>query len=154
MVFVGNLQAETDIVQQCRIALFLHVFWLLPTFPDPYAANFDTLQTLHLQMGRENFEILHVQIQWNGAPAKPLIQLAILSQSKRGLGYLANVGEGRRAGGFVLLDLSTRADLFGVKIAPDYDRLGNESLNVQGSAPAFGFTDISLAFNQALRLAA
>ncbi|MFL6313346.1 MAG: hypothetical protein ACJ71W_14690 [Terriglobales bacterium] len=150
VVFVGNLQAETDIVQQCRIGLFLHVYWLLPTLPDPYAANFDTLQTLHSQMGGKSFEILHIQIQWNGAPTKPQIQLAILSQSEKGLGYLVNVGEGRRADGFVLLDLSTRADLFGVKIAPDYDRLGNQSLNVQGSAPVFGFTDISLAFNQAL----
>ncbi len=101
VVFVGNLQAETDIVQQCRVALFFRAYWLLPTLPDPYAASFDTMQIVRSQEGANTSEILFVQIQWNGAPTQPVIQLAlaISSQANNGLGFLGNVDTVRGAGG-------------------------------------------------------
>jgi hypothetical protein len=152
LVFIGNLQAETNVVQQCRVALFFRAYWLLPTLPDPYAASFDTVQTVRSQESANNSEILLTQIQWNGAPTQPAIHLAlaILTQANSGLGFLANVGAAREVGGYVLLDLSSRADLFGVKIALDNDQRGNQTLNAQGNAPVFGFAGLSLAFNQAL----
>jgi hypothetical protein len=153
LVFVGNLQTAANVVQQCRVALFFRAFWLLPTLPDPYAASFDTVQIVHSQEGANTTETLLVLIQWNGAPAKPVIQLAlaISSQANNGLGLLGNVDAVQGGAGYVLLDLSSRADLFGVKIALDRDQAGNQPPpGEQSSAPAFGFTGLSLAFNQGL----
>jgi hypothetical protein len=152
LVFIGNLQPETNVVQQCRVALFFRSYWLLPTLPDPYAASFDTVQIVRSQERTNTYEILLIQIQWNGASTQPNIQLALamLSQANAGLGFLANVGAVREGGGYVLLDLSSRADLFGVKIGLDNVQRGNQTLNAQGNAPVFGFTGLSLAFNQAL----
>jgi hypothetical protein len=151
LVFVGSLQAQTNIVQQCRLALFFRAFWLLPTLPDPYAASFDTVETVRSQEGGNTFEILLVQLQWNGAPAQPSIHLALAIQSEAGagLGFLANVGAARRFG-FVLLDLSSRADLFGLQLGADVGQGGDSLQNAQASAPVFGFSGISLAFNQGL----
>lgn len=153
LAFIGNLLAETGIVQQCRVALFFRAYWLLPTLPDPYAASFDTGQTVRSQEGANNSEILLIQIQWNGASTQPVIHLAlaVLSQPNGGAGLLANIGATRESGGYVLLDLSSRADLFGVKIAPDFDQTGNQALsNAPADAPVYGFTGLSLAFNQGL----
>lgn len=152
LVFIGNLQAKTDIVQQCRLALFFRAFWLLPSLPDPYAASFDTVETVRSQEGGQSVEILLIEIRWNGAPAQPSIQLAmaVLSQTGTGLGFLTNVALARRSE-LVLLDLSSRADLFGVKVGGDFDSTGDQGLaNAQGNAPVFGFSDLSLAFNQGL----
>jgi hypothetical protein len=151
LVFSGDVQPGNNQLERCRIGLFFRAFWLLPTLPDPYAANFDTIETIRSQAGSQNSEILLVQLQWDGAPAQPQIQLAlaILSQSNNSLGYFTSVGAVREHGGFVLLDLSSRADLFGVKIAPDFDRQDrpNQPPPTQ-SAPVLGFSDLSLSLNQ------
>jgi len=154
LVFIGRLQAGTDIVQQCRLALFFRAYWLLPSLPDPYASSFDTLQMIRSQESSNSFEILLIEIEWSGAPAQPsiLLALAILSQSNTGLAYLANPAATREGGGgFVLLDLSSRADLFGVKFALDSNPPGEKSpLKAGANAPVYGFSDLSLAFNQGL----
>ena len=153
LVFIGTLQAQTAIVQQCRLALFFRAFWLLPSLPDPYAANFDTVETIRSQESGQSTEILLIEIQWAGASNQPSIQLALASSSQTGAGggFLEEIALGRRAGGLVLLDLSSRADLFGVKLAADYDSGSDQGpANAQGNAPAFGFTGLSLAFNQGL----
>lgn len=152
LVFSGEFQPGNNQLERCRTGLFFRAFWLLPTLPDPYAANFDTIETIRSQAGSQNSEILLVQVQWDGAPTQPQIQLALainLSQSNNGLGYFTNVGAVREHGGFVLLDLSSRADLFGVKIAPDFDRQDrpNQPPPTQ-TAPVLGFSDLSLSLNQ------
>ena len=151
LVFIGTLQPQTTIVQQCRLALFFRAFWLLPSLPDPYAASFDTVETIRSQESGQNTEILLIEIQWSGAPSQPSIQLAlaVLSQTGAGAGFLGGIALSRRAGGLVLLDLSSHADLFGVKLGADYDAGGDQGhANTLGNAPVFGFTDLSLAFNQ------
>ncbi len=154
LVFIGTLQAQTATVQQCRLGLLFHAFWLLPSLPDPYAASFDTVETVRSQASVQSPEMLLIEIQWEGSPSAPSIQLALAtsSQTGAGVGFLDEVARGRQAGGLVLLDLSSRADLFGVKLGVDYDAGGDQSLlaNTQGDAPAYGFTDLSLAFNQGL----
>jgi hypothetical protein len=151
LVFVGNLQAESAVVEKCRVAIFFRAHWLLPTLPDPYAASFDTVATVRSQQGANNFETLLIQIQWNGGSDQPQIRLdlAKLSQTDNGLGLLANAAATREIGGFALLDLSSRADLFGVRIAPDRDQLDDQSQReAQANPTVIGFTDLSLAFNQ------
>jgi hypothetical protein len=151
LVFVGSLQPLTNIVLQCRLTLFFRAFWLLPTLPDPYAASFDTVQTVHSQEGGNTFEILVIQLEWSGIPAQPSIHLAlaILSQTNTGLGFLANTDDARRFG-FVLLDLSSRADLFGLQFGADFGQRDERLQNTQTSAPVFGFSGLSIAFNQSL----
>jgi hypothetical protein len=151
LILTGKLQAETDTLQQCRVSLFFNAYWLLPTLPDPYAASFDTVQTVRSQESANSSEILLIQIQWSGVTNQPVIHLALAipSQTNSGLGFLANVGSVRQVGEYVLLDLSSRADLFGVKIARDFDQSDSQSLlNVQNNVPIYGFMDLSLAFNQ------
>lgn len=153
LAFIGKLQATSDIVEQSRLALFFRAFWLLPSLPDPYAASFDAVATVRSQASQNNFEILLIDILWKGAPNQPTIQIALAAFSQVGaeLGVFANVASARAGGGLVLLDLSSRADLFGVKIAPDFDPAGNQRLvNAPGNAPILGFSDLSLAFNQGL----
>ena len=151
LVFIGKLQTGGNDVEQCRVAIFFRAYWLLPTLPDPYAANFDTVETIRTQAGSQNSEILLVQLQWNGSSTQPQIQLALtIPFQNNGLGHFTNVGVVRENGGFVLLDLSSRADLFGVKIAPDFDRQEQPNQQDSRTAPIFGFSDLSLSFNQGL----
>jgi hypothetical protein len=153
LIFIGTLQAQTAIVRQCRLGLLFRAFWLLPSLPDPYAASFDTVETIRSQESGQSTEILLIEIRWEGSSNAPSIQLALAtsSQTGAGVGFLEEIALGRRAGGLVLLDLSSRADLFGVKLGADYDAGGDQGqANTQGDAPAYGFTDLSLAFNQGL----
>ena len=153
LVFIGKLQATPETVVQCRVGLFFHTYWLLPTLPDPYAANFDSVEMIRSQQGSNSFEVLLVQIQWNGAATQPQIQLAVTvgSQTNSGLANLANAGAIREGGGLVLLDLSSRADLFGVKIGLDLGQRENQvPAGAAANAPVFGFSGLSLAFNQGL----
>lgn len=153
LVFVGVLQPQTAIVQQCQLAIFFRAYWLLPSLPDPYAASFDTIETIRSQESGQSTEILLIDIEWNGATSQPTIQLAleVLSQSGGGAGFLDEIASSRRTGGLVLLDLSSRADLFGVKVGGDLVAGGDQGpVNKQGYAPIFGFEDLSLAFNQGL----
>lgn len=153
LVFVGVLQPQTAIVQQCQLTVFFRAYWLLPSLPDPYAASFDTIETIRSQESGQSTEILLIDIEWSGATSQPTIQLAleVRSQTGTGAGFLGELALSRRTGGLVLLDLSSRADLFGVKVGGDYVAGGDQGpVNKQGYAPIFGFEDLSLAFNQGL----
>ncbi|HEY2468820.1 MAG TPA: hypothetical protein VGI45_13405 [Terracidiphilus sp.] len=152
LVLIGTLQSQTATLQQCRLALYFRAFWLLPSLPDPYAASFDTVETVRSQASGQNTETLVIQIQWSGAPSQPMMNLALSpsSQSGAGFGFLDEIVLRRRFGGLVLLDLSSRADLFGVQVGADYDAGDREQENNQENAPAYGFTELSLAFNQSL----
>jgi hypothetical protein len=153
LVLIGTLRAQTAIVEQCRLGLFFRAFWLLPSLPDPYAASFDTVETIRSQESGQTAEILLIEIHWNGLPNQPSIQLALetSSQADTGSGFFAGISSDRLRSGLALLDLSSHADLFGVKLSVDYDRAGEQGvINAPGNAPVIGFSDLFLAFNQGL----
>ena len=99
------------------IALLMDTRWLLPTLPDPYAANFDTAVLLREQ-GDGAVGTLAAIVAWNGAAA-PALGFAIGASaateilappvSPPSLGVVDTTG-------LALLDLSTRIDLFGVAV--------------------------------------
>ena len=137
---------------QCRLALFFRAFWLLPSLPDPYAANFDTVETIRSQESGKSFEILLIEISGVGLESAEHPTCAgDLRNPEQGLDSSKRSHRAAKRGGLVLLDLSSRADLFGVKLA-----LTTIQLAIRAPAKrremhlSFGFTGLSLAFNQGL----
>jgi hypothetical protein len=100
--------------KSCKVSLILATTYLVPILPDPYAANFD-LATLVGGDKASATGLLGLGLSWSGGAAVEFgfslgasASTAILAQPA---GLFAPPGPG-----LTLLDLSTRADLFGVTI--------------------------------------
>jgi hypothetical protein len=166
MVLVGTLQ--DDNVLKCIVGLYFNLRWLLPTLPDPYAANFD-LTFIPQEADQRTLATLLGVITWAGGNTKPALAFQLLpppqgtsvagtpfpsSVALRGnITTAASVAPGANP---ALLDLSTHVDLFGVALAPEMGRLaGLDDLNrpvPDSSAPApnLALTGMWLSLNSSL----
>jgi hypothetical protein len=128
--------------------------WLLPTLPDPYAANFD-VSGIPDQPPPTAGTVL-ATTGWSGGD--PVLSFSLLpapqAQDEAALRFLiTSVDQRERAAsleqvGLALLDLSTHVDLFGVAIASVTGRQveGNQATN----APPLAIADLSLQLNSGL----
>ncbi len=126
---------------RATVVLLHDSLWLLPTLPDPYAANFDLPELVRQEMSQAA-GVLGVGIAWSGsagltfgfqlspAAAQPATQQMASLQRNRGL---------------ALLDLSTRVDLFGVAFAGAAARGGPVAGAAGTAASGIGFVGLSLA---------
>ena len=166
-VVYGEVQGSDFL--NAAVGLLLNARWLLPTAPDPYAANFD-LEVVRRESAN-GIGNLALVLLWNGVtvsfnfflvpdPATPNPAGAFLakpSPSRTAEPFSQAALLGRNAlsnreltssfSYWALLDLSTRVDQFGVAIAPSYSR---QDLASGSSAPAIGFDGVSLAANSTL----
>ncbi len=147
--------------------------WLLPTLPDPYAASFGL--ELIKQESEAGIGILDVVLTWAGMDQVEFNFFLLPGSNQPALTTGANltaiVGAAnlrtdtvfsarelttsevtpiQTAGGYVLLDLSTRVDQFGVAfLTRYYRRLGDRASTSGTPAPVLGFEGLSLAVNGA-----
>ncbi len=113
-LFFAAGPVEGTAFTSCKVTLILATTYLVPTLPDPYAANFE-LTTLVSGDQAAATGLLGLGLSWSGGAAVTFgfsigasTSTAILAQPA---GVFAPPGPG-----LTLLDLSTRADLFGVTI--------------------------------------
>ena len=101
-----------DRILNGRLWLRFALRWLLPTLPDPYAANFETQARTDVDTGW-----VTARVNWTGSLTTLGFQVdtpAELSQEPRF--DEARIEGGRALRGLVLLDVSSRADQLGVQI--------------------------------------
>lgn len=110
------------------VGLLFDLLWLLPTLPDPYAANFD-ISDVTPPEGTANAGLLVAEAAWSGS-------------SDLALGFQIGEGSGVTAldDGVTLLDLSTRVGLFGVQVPVDSPSKG---VGVIGMALALPDTSVA-----------
>ncbi len=113
-LFFATGPVQGTAFKSCKVTLILATTYLVPTLPDPYAANFE-LTTLVSGDKAAATGLLGLGLSWSGGTAVTFgfsigasTSTAILAQPA---GRFAPPGPG-----LTLLDLSTRADLFGVTI--------------------------------------
>ena len=164
LVISGKLQGEA--MQNAAIGLFYNLRWLLPTLPDPYAANFD-LSAIPAQLP-PTIGTLLATIGWAGATNEPTLGFLWLPPPQGGTvaatpfpSSIQIRGDtpfalASRSAAPALLDLSTRVDLFGVALAP---AMGQLALSTEDryrrqstveTAPAVALTGMSLSLNSGL----
>ncbi|MGA8481803.1 MAG: hypothetical protein WB696_27880 [Chthoniobacterales bacterium] len=166
LVLSGTLQDLN--VLKCVVGLYFDLRWLLPTLPDPYAANFD-LTLIPREADQSTLATLLAIITWAGSNTRPVLGFQLLpppqgtsvvgtpfpaSITLRGdVSAAASVTQGANP---ALLDLSTHVDLFGVALAPEVGRLvGRGDLNQpfpvsSGPAPSLALTGMWLSLNSSL----
>jgi hypothetical protein len=175
LTVAGPLAAEQFL--GCTAGLVFPLQWILPTLPDPYAANFTTSQVTGGSDGMT--AALAAVTSWNGT-STPVLSCALLAASpdQATLSLAAAPSKAADAApsatadaaiaeprllSLALLDLSTKVDLLGVAIAPligEYATAGpgtDIGASLQGAlapaaaaeAPAFALEGMSLAFNGA-----
>jgi hypothetical protein len=176
LIVGGTLQGTA--LSNAALAMYFDLRWLLPTLPDPYAANFD-LSVVTQEAATASVGTLLAAIVWAGQNAKPVLGFELLpavqaaaaanvqSQAAPAAAPAAAVGDrGTRPQivGPALLDLSTRVDLFGVALAPEIAALvddpatltnvpaqgGTDPGNPSSAAPFIGFDGMTLALNGAV----
>ena len=147
----GKLQGKA--LHDCIAGFYFNLRWLLPTLPDPYAANFDATNVLR-EAATASVGTLVAVTGWTGAAERPKLDFMLLPASTRNNSSAGNAVEstttagataiagtpftlapaaegdravaartGRSVVGLALLDLSTRVDLFGVAFAPSFRQL-------------------------------
>jgi hypothetical protein len=142
-ILTGTLQDGTSPdtqVLRCVAAFYLDLRWLLPTLPDPYAANFD-LSLVRAETDSPSAGTILAAITWHGGSANPRLDFILLppAAAPGGSGVTpfpaggapyqfsdTRVPPPRAAMGATLLDLSTRIDLFGVSVAPEIGALTHQ----------------------------
>jgi hypothetical protein len=166
LIFYGTLQGLN--AARCDIGLYFVSRWLLPTLPDPYAANFD-LSIIPPESDGGLQAILFAAIAWTGAGAKPELAFALLPSTTAtgvaGTPFGANLtinadpfAAARPSSNPApaLLDLSTRVDLFGVAVFPTLAAIvqfrdrGVNPTNSSPPAPPLTLQGMSLALNGAV----
>ncbi len=107
LFFVSGPLATVAATQlaSANVTVQLEVRWLLPTLPDPYAASFDAPPLLD----RGQIGLLSAALAWAGDPSTAVGFTVTITQVN------GNAPSILPAGTLTLLDLSTRADLFGVQ---------------------------------------
>jgi hypothetical protein len=150
------------------VGLYFDLRWLLPTLPDPYAANFD-LTFIPQEADRTTLATLLGLVTWAGGNAQPVLAFELLPpphgtsvantpfpSSVNIRGTISTAASIAPAANPALLDLSTHVDLFGVTLFPEMGRLaGLGDLNrvvPDGSvpAPSLALTGMWLSLNSAL----
>ncbi len=137
---------EADQFLSCTAGLVFPLQWILPTLPDPYAANFTTSQVTG---GSGGEAALAATTSWDGTNA-PVLSCTLLAGSSGQQPVLslpaaasATTADSATAAdaapaavqtsrllSLALLDLSTKVDLFGVAVAPligEYATAGPDS---------------------------
>jgi hypothetical protein len=126
---------------RANVGLLFDRMWLLPTLPDPYAANFDLPRFLDQERSRQG-GLLTVGLGWRGTTDVTFGFLLGTSGAGAATGTPVHTEELTAQGYSVaLLDLSTRVDLLGVALARD--ALGTVDVE---PADARGFVGLNLAF--------
>jgi len=166
LVLAGTVEGLN--LQNCAVGLYFDLRWLLPTLPDPYAANFD-LTFIPQQGDQPGLATLLAIVTWSGGNTKPVLAFQLLplpqGTSVAGTPFPSSVavpGDIIAAAAVnpganpALLDLSTRVDLFGVALSPAVGRLAGQTDLKQvvpdsaSPAPGLALTGMSLALNGAL----
>ena len=133
LFYVSGAVASPEARQllDAAVVVQLEVLWLLPTLPDPYAASFDPAAVLN----RGRIGLLSAGLGWEGDPSTT-VAFGV------SIGPLPNTDTVPilPSGLLTLLDLSTRVDLFGVRVVASRDDVAG----VQASS-APGFVGLSLA---------
>jgi hypothetical protein len=128
----GQIAAGAKQFDVATVTVLMDARWLVPTLPDPYAADFVSGPLID----REAIGLLGVVLTWAGGAASDV-----------GLGIAVTPAPGASGatilpqGIYTLLDLSTRADLFGVRLD------GADGVRAGGSGA--GFVDLNLAIADA-----
>lgn len=151
MVIVGLFDGQT--VTQGALALTFHLQFILPTLPDPYAANYSALQGTRREAAA--IATLMARVDWApasattlrfsfpstaGTPALltrsqpaalPVSALAstTLARENADLRALDATTGGSVGLGLILLDVSTNADWFGVSVGTASARTSNVSVS-------------------------
>ena len=166
LILFGTLQGLN--ILKCAIGLYFKLRWLLPTLPDPYAANFDLSLIPPESDGGMQATLLAV-VGWDGGNTDPVLAFELLPPLNNAgtsgtpfpstLAIEGNVLAAARTGSTAnpaLLDLSTRVDLFGVALFPSLAQLVSSpdriqtQVNTTKPAPPLALTGMSLALNGAL----
>ena len=139
LVFGGALAG--DQLQSGAATLFEPYRAIVPTLPDPYAANFDFERRQDVDAGWAA-----ATVTWAAPPAATLAfaaqggQGTILSaQGAAASPTLFATRDSAPQPGFVLLDVSSNADQFGVAIPRE-----SQSVSVRGLAVVAGARDVSV----------
>jgi hypothetical protein len=153
----------------CKAGLVFPLQWILPTLPDPYAANFTMPQVTGgsqvsavTSWDGTNPPVLSCSLVPVSGAQQPALSLPAADGAAAAGAAPSAIAQSRLLS-LALLDLSTKVDLFGVAIAPligEYATRGPRmdiSAILQGSvgpaataqAPAFALEGMNLAFNGA-----
>jgi hypothetical protein len=166
---------KNDALSNVIAAFYHNARWLLPTLPDPYATSFD-LSIVKAEAELSTVGALVAAITWTGS-SKPELGFVLLPppsgniQSDLTAGaHLTNsfadappmvhapvaMTRGQQPSLLALLDLSTRVDLFGVALAPDFGRLigiregiDPSDSSTKSVAPFMALQGMTLALNGA-----
>jgi hypothetical protein len=166
LVLSGTLQGLN--ITKSIVGLYFDLRWLLPTLPDPYAANFD-LTLIPPESDQRSLATLLAVITWTGGAAKPVLAFLLLPPPQNagvaGTPFPASIAlrgdvtaaaTVARGANPALLDLSTRVDLFGVALAPQLGQIpGRGDLqqpapDTTGPAPNLALTGMWLSLNGSL----
>ncbi|HLI10047.1 MAG TPA: hypothetical protein VKY65_00480 [Alphaproteobacteria bacterium] len=165
LALAGVLQSDN--VLKAAIGLYFDLRWLLPTLPDPYAANFD-LTFIPREAGQNALATLLAAITWAGSGAEPVLGFQLLPppqgasaagtpfpSSIAARGTIAAAASVSRGANPALLDLSTRVDLLGVALAPELARLAGRNspgpaLQESNPAASLALTGMWLSLNSSL----
>jgi hypothetical protein len=149
------------ILQPAAVGWYFNLRWLLPTLPDPYAANFD-LTAIPPEPPLTAGTIL-AAAAWRGGD--PVLGFTLFPPPQGSAPVLftvphvelGNVAAAAPRMSLALLDLSTRVDLFGVALAPEIgqlaERSGQDLPNApqpSANAPAAALSGLWLELNSAL----
>ncbi len=170
---VGSLQGTQ--MGKCVAGFTFDLRWLLPTLPDPYAANFN-LSLIRGEGDSPSAGTVLAETSWSGQTAIPQLAFVLLPPADAAGNATGTplpsvlaptntavvVGRQPQVMDVALLDLSTRVDLFGVALAPQIGALlGRGQGNIAGvgnitanagttsAAPEVAFSGMSLALNGA-----
>ena len=165
---------EADQFSSCTTGLVFPLQWILPTLPDPYAANFSAAQIA--DGDGDGFQLAAVTA-WDGTNA-PVLSCTLLASSGQPPTLrlpaaastagpdAADAAVASRLLSLALLDLSTKVDLFGVAVAPLIGQYATEgptsdagillrrsieadAVPAAAQAPAIALTGMNLALNGA-----
>jgi hypothetical protein len=118
LTVAGRLEAGQ--FGSCTTGLVFPLQWILPTLPDPYAANFSASQIADGSGGRAAVVAV---ISWDGTNAAVMSSTLLVGSSGEQPKLSLPTGSAdalqtSRLLSLALLDLSTKVDLFGVAVAP------------------------------------
>jgi hypothetical protein len=124
-------------LMSATVTVLLDARWVVPTLPDPYAASFDPAQLID----RATIGLLGAVLSWPGGAAAVGFMIGI-NPTKAGSTGVAGQPSSTilPSGVLTLLDLSTNADLFGVRI---------EGNPLTGVSVDTGFVGLNLAVSDA-----